>query len=111
VTDEQSRRERRGRVEADPSQAAGRHRRPSRLSGGQLAQRARQELAEITGLEAESVTALARADDIWSVTVELLELPRMPDTDDLLGSYEAQLDDSGELLRYRRVRRYPRSRG
>jgi Gas vesicle synthesis protein GvpO len=111
VTDEQSRRKRRGRVEADPSQAAGRHRRPSRLSGGQLAQRARQELAEITGLEAESVTALARADDIWSVTVELLELPRMPDTDDLLGSYEAQLDDSGELLRYRRVRRYPRSRG
>jgi Gas vesicle synthesis protein GvpO len=111
VTDEQSRRKRRGRVEADPSQAAGRHRRPSRLSGGQLAQRARQELAEITGLEAESVTALARADDIWSVTVELLELPRMPDTDDLLGSYEAQLDDSGELLRYRRVRRYPRTGG
>jgi Gas vesicle synthesis protein GvpO len=111
VTDEQSRRKRRERVEADPSQAAGRHRRPSRLSGGQLAQRARQELAEITGLEAESVTALARADDIWSVTVELLELSRMPDTDDLLGSFEAQLDDSGELLRYRRVRRYPRSRG
>ena len=111
MTDEQSRRKRRERVEADPSQAARRHRRPARLSGGQLAQRARQELAEITGLEAESVTALARADDIWSVTVELLELPRMPDTDDVLGSYEAQLDDSGELLRYRRVRRYPRSRG
>ena len=111
MTHEQSRRKRRERVEADPSQAARRHRRPSRLSGGQLAQRARQELAEITGLEAESVTALARADDIWSVTVELLELPRMPDTDDLLGSYEAQLDYSGELLRYRRVRRYPRSRG
>lgn len=111
MTDEQSRRKRRERVEADASQAARRHRRPARLSGGQLAQRARQELAEITGLEAESVTALARADDIWSVTVELLELPRMPDTDDVLGSYEAQLDDSGELLRYRRVRRYPRSRG
>jgi Gas vesicle synthesis protein GvpO len=112
VTDEQSRRKRRGRVEADPSQAAGRHRRPSRLSGGQLAQRARQELAEITGLEAESVTALARADyGTWRVTVELLELSRIPDTDDLLGSFEAQLDDSGELLRYRRVRRYPRSRG
>jgi ADP-ribose pyrophosphatase YjhB (NUDIX family) len=110
VTDEQSGRKRRGRVEAEPSQAARRHRRPARLSGPELAQRARRELAEITGLEAESVTALARADDIWSVTVELLELSRIPDTDDLLGSYAAQLDDSGELLRYRRVRRYPRSR-
>jgi Gas vesicle synthesis protein GvpO len=112
VTDEQSRRERRERVEAEPSQAARRHRRPARLSGGQLAQRARRELAEITGLEAESVTALARADDgTWRVTVELLELSRIPETDDVLGSFEAQLDDTGELLRYRRVRRYARTGG
>jgi hypothetical protein len=111
VTDERSRRKRRERVEAEPSHAA--RRRPGRspLSGPELAQRARRELAEITGLGAESVTALARADDdTWSVTVELLELPRLPETDDLLGSYAAQLDDTGELLRYRRVRRYPRSR-
>jgi hypothetical protein len=112
VTDEQSRRKRRERVEAEPSQAARRHRRPARLSGGQLAQRARRELAEITGLEAESVTALARADDgTWRVTVELLELSRIPETDDVLGSFEAQLDDTGELLRYRRVRRYARTSG
>jgi Gas vesicle synthesis protein GvpO len=58
------------------------------------------------------VTALARAQDgTWRVTVELLELARIPETDDLLGSYGAQLDDGGELLRYRRLRRYPRSRG
>lgn len=58
------------------------------------------------------MTALARAPDgSWRVTVELLELGRIPETDDLLGSFEAQLDDSGELLRYRRVRRYVRTRG
>ena len=78
----------------------------------ELARRARRQLAEITRLEAERVTALARVHDgTWRVTVELLELSRIPQTDDLLGSFEAQLDDSGRLLRFRRVRRYARSRG
>jgi hypothetical protein len=79
-------------------------------SGAQLAQRARRELAEITGLEAEAVTSLERVEDgSWMVTVELLELSRIPETDDILGSYEAQLDEDGELLGYRRLRRYSRS--
>ena len=81
-----------------------------RLPAAQLAQQARRELAEITGLEAESVTALVRNEDgTWTITVELLELSRIPETDDLLGSYEVELDERGELLGYRRVRRYSRS--
>lgn len=84
--------------------------RPKRSSGSKLAQRAKRELAEITGLEAEAVTSLARAEDgTWKVTVELLELERVPNTDDMLGSYEAELDEDGELLGYRRLRRYARS--
>jgi hypothetical protein len=67
-------------------------------------------LAEITGLRPEAVTSLERSDDgAWWVTVELLELSRIPETDDLLGSYEAELDENGELVSYRRVRRYARS--
>ena len=81
-----------------------------RLSGAQLARQARNELADITGLKPEAVTSLERSDDgTWRVTVELLELSRIPETDDLLGSYEAELDESGELISYRRVRRYSRS--
>ena len=111
ATDEQPRRRRRERDEAGPSDAARRRRRRARLSAAQVAQRARRDLATITGVEAEGVTALERGDDgTWRVTVELLELSRIPETDDMLGSYEAQLDDSGELLRYRRLRRYARTR-
>jgi hypothetical protein len=81
-----------------------------RLSGAKLAQHARRELSEITGLEAESVTSLERAEDgSWIVTVELLELSRIPETDDVIGSYEVELDEKGELLGYRRLRRYARS--
>ena len=81
-----------------------------RLSGGQLAQRARLELAEVTGLEPEGVTSLERSDDgTWKVTVELLELERVPPTDDVLGSYEARLDENGDLIAYERIQRYTRS--
>jgi hypothetical protein len=112
VNGEQPGRKRRDRVDAKPFQAARRRPRRSGPSGVELAKRARRQLAEITGREAESVTALARLDDgTWRVTVELLELSRIPQTDDVLGSFEAQLDDRGRLLRYRRVRRYARSRG
>ena len=81
------------------------------LSGAQAARKARDELADITGLKAEAVTSLERSEDggTWWVTVELLELSRIPETDDLLGSYEVELDESGELISYRRVRRYARS--
>jgi len=43
------------------------------------------------------------------VTLELLELPRIPDTTSLLGTYEATLDADGNLVDARRVRRYPRN--
>lgn len=82
------------------------------LSGAQLAQEAREQLTEITGLEVESVTGLRRSEDdngSWTVTVELLEVSRIPPTADVLGSYEVEVDQRGQLLAYRRVRRYSRS--
>jgi hypothetical protein len=109
VADEKPRRKRRETNEESTSDGKKRST-PRRASGARLAERARRELSEITGLEAESVTALARAEDgTWKVTVELLELSRIPETDDVLGSYEAELSEDGELLGYRRVRRYARS--
>ena len=110
VAEEKPKRRRREPTEASDSNRQERRQARRGPAGAQLAQRARRELAEITGLEPEGVTALEQADDgTWMVTVELLELSRTPDTDDVIGSYEAQLDESGELLGYRRVRRYPRS--
>jgi hypothetical protein len=89
---------------------AGTSTRQGRLTGAQLANRAQRQLAEITGLQEEGVSSLARDDDgSWRVTVELLELSRVPDTDDVIGSYEVELDETGELIGYRRLRRYPRS--
>ena len=102
-------RQRRHRDGRSASDAGGRRRQAGRLSCGEVARHARHELAEITGLRPEKVTGLERRDDGgWGVTVELRELRRVPETDDLMGSYEAELDEIGQLLSYHRVARYGR---
>ncbi|MFG3497685.1 gas vesicle protein [Streptomyces sp. NPDC047928] len=69
-----------------------------------------EQLARLTGQTAESVSSFQRDEHGWRLTVEVLELPRVPDTTSLLASYEVELDSEGELTGYRRVRRYQRGR-
>ncbi|MEU1486616.1 gas vesicle protein [Streptomyces sp. NPDC005752] len=57
---------------------------------------------------AEGVSSVRRKDDGWCVVVDVLEVPRIPDTTSLLASYEVQIDERGELMEYSRVRRYRR---
>lgn len=71
---------------------------------------ARAQLAELTGMTAESVSSFERAEDGWVLRIEVLELARVPDTMSLLASYEVELDRRGELTAYRQLRRYERGR-
>lgn len=68
-----------------------------------------QQLGELTRRTPEAVTALSRTDDGWQLEVEVLEIHRVPETADVLAVYQADLDESGELLSYRRLRRYTRA--
>ena len=84
-------------------------RRPSSARGPEYAAHAAcQSLQGLIGHPAEGVSAVRRNDDGWCVVVDVLELPRIPDTTSLLASYEVQVDKEGELMEYRRVRRYRR---
>ncbi|GAA1909262.1 hypothetical protein GCM10009716_19020 [Streptomyces sodiiphilus] len=51
---------------------------------------------------------MQRDENGWRVSVDVLEVPRIPDTTSLLATYEVELDPDGKLLQYRRVRRYRR---
>ncbi|CAM5722202.1 gas vesicle protein [Streptomyces fumanus] len=82
-------------------------RRPSAM---QVLRQARDQLAELTGMVAESVSSFAQTEDGWALEVEVLELERVPDTMSLMGSYQVELDHQGQLTGYRRVRRYERGR-
>ncbi|MDI6815186.1 MAG: gas vesicle protein GvpO, partial [Dehalococcoidales bacterium] len=67
-------------------------------------QRAREELSKITGLELSSTLSSAKVEQGWKVQVELIEKHSIPDGMDLLATYEAVMDDFGNLLSFRRVR-------
>jgi hypothetical protein len=80
------------------------------VSPGQLIQEARKQVHELAGVEAEAVSGLAGAgDDGWIVTVEAVELVRVPNTMDLMGTYEVTLSKDGDLLGFRRLGRYQRA--
>jgi hypothetical protein len=64
---------------------------------------------QLIGKPIESVTGMEKDGSDWTVTLEVLELSRIPSTTDVLGSYEVTMDKDGELTGVQRTRRYPRA--
>jgi Gas vesicle synthesis protein GvpO len=78
-------------------------------SGVQFARRAMDTLGELVGCPAEGITGIRRNEDGWIVEVEVLEVERVPETSDVLASYEVEIDNDGEIVEFRRLRRYLRT--
>ncbi|MFD5318700.1 gas vesicle protein [Streptomyces sp. NPDC127098] len=96
----------------DDSERPGRHarRRPKPVRGPLgAARRASGRIEQLVGHPVDGVSAVSREEEGWRVDVDVLEVPRIPDTTSLLATYQVDLDEDGELLRYRRVRRFRRA--
>jgi Gas vesicle synthesis protein GvpO len=94
----------------------GRRRRPGRgggsaMTASEAAQAALRQISQLTAKQPEGITQVARTEDGWTVGIELVEDQRIPSSSDILATYETTIDADGELLSYRRVRRYARGRG
>jgi hypothetical protein len=74
----------------------------------EVAATAGRQLAQLVGKEVEGVTGVERDEDVWRISVEMLELRRIPETTDVLGLYEVEADEKGNVLGYRRQARYSR---
>jgi hypothetical protein len=72
-------------------------------------ERAREQLEALLDRPVESVSSFERTRNGWLVSFEVVELSRIPESTDVLGLYEMELDDDRNLMRYDRVRRYYRS--
>jgi hypothetical protein len=82
------------------------------LSGEQargIVERAREQLSELRGVEAESVSSVTRTADGWRIGLEVVELHRIPESTDVLATYEIELDKDWRLLTFERGERYVRS--
>ena len=80
----------------------------SQIDPGVVAQRAAGFVGKLSGRRPESVISIERKDEEWRVGVEVVEVSRIPDTADILAVYEVRLDADGDLISYRRIRRYAR---
>ena len=82
--------------------------RPRRKGLRQLARHAGEEMQEMLGRRVTGVLGMQREDDGWTVTIEVIEVERVPETTNLMGIYKVTLDEDGELVDYRRTRSYHR---
>jgi hypothetical protein len=73
-----------------------------------VARNARRQLGALLGRQPDGVSALRRTDQGWAVSVEVVELERVPDTTSVLATYLVELDEAGELIGYERQGRYTR---
>lgn len=65
--------------------------------------------ADLIGHTFDAIVGINSTDDGWIANVELVERKSIPDTEDILGRYEIELDEEGRFQSYRRVDRYRRS--
>jgi gas vesicle protein GvpO len=78
-------------------------------SSREIAERAVEQMQNLINRPIEAVTGLEKDGNEWTVTLEVLELERVPSTTDVLGKYEVTLDKDGELTGLQRTRRYARA--
>ena len=81
------------------------------MGATEMVKRAVEQVGTLTGRPVEGVLGVRRNGDEggWRVTLEVVELRRIPDSTDVLAAYEVEVDDDGDLREYRRTRRYYRS--
>jgi len=73
------------------------------------AQRGKEQLVGLTGLQADTVSSLVQDGPGWKVSVDMIEMKRIPSSEDVVATYRICLDDEGNLVSYERGRRYNRS--
>ena len=67
-----------------------------------------EQFAGLTQLEPVGATGVRREQDGWSVLVDVVELERIPATTSVMATYRVDVDGSGELAGYERLRRFTR---
>lgn len=81
----------------------------SRDEAKEIVDQARRELQELLGAEPERVSGFERSQGRWTVSLEVVGVRRVPDTTDVLSTYEVAFDDDRNLVSVSETRRYRRS--
>jgi hypothetical protein len=69
----------------------------------QIAERAKAQLAKATNLEPLIVSGGDKEPDGWRLTVEMLELDRIPEAQGIVGAYDVRVSNEGDLVTWHRT--------
>ena len=68
-----------------------------------LVQEAREQLSTLTGLALGSTVSVHRDESNWRVQVEVVEKKSMPDSQDILATYDLTVDQDANILNFARI--------
>lgn len=68
-----------------------------------ILEKAKKELADLTGFKSPSATGFKKEGNDWVATIEVIEKESIPDGMDILGTYEVRVDQSGKIIGYERT--------
>lgn len=68
-----------------------------------IVNQAKKELAALTNLELSTVMGVTKEGEEWLVTLEMIEKRSIPDSMDLLGTYEVRADTNGQIVNFNRI--------
>jgi hypothetical protein len=67
-----------------------------------------EQFAGLTQLQPVGATGVRREEQGWSVLVDVVEVERVPTTTSVMATYKVDIDGSGALTGYERLRRFSR---
>lgn len=67
-----------------------------------IIEKAKKELVGLTGFSSPSGIGAKKKDGGWVVTIQIMEKKSIPDGMDVLGIYEVETDQEGDILGYQR---------
>jgi len=68
----------------------------------EIIEKAKKELATVTGFSSPSAIGFKKKDGGWLVTIQIMEKKSIPEGMDILGVYEVATDNEGNILGYER---------
>ena len=74
-----------------------------------LAELAKEQLAEVTGFSPEAAVGGSKDEEGWHISVDVLEMVRLPESTDIIGTYVVTLDPEGNMVKFLKKRVRQRS--
>ena len=69
-----------------------------------LAEGAKEQLAEVTGFSPVAAVGGFKDDEGWHITVDAVEMTRIPNSTDIIGTYAVTLDSEGNMVKFEKKR-------